>query len=422
MDETPKSDPADIGCFASVNELRLEHLNLMERHSALKDHGSEPEVRDISSFIARARATGSVLPEKDDRREAQGILDYWSSTLVSIGGADLRTWSQPRLANYDQAAKHGAKPVETEQTRAALSKLDDTARQLIRMSALARQWQNGGRYDGYLLVGDALEDARKFQGQDKDVDDLIRASDEHVIIKNQRRRLGVMTLISVLSAMVVALGWLVFDLHRKNVVLKNQTALVVKQSEKITDQREVIIGQSLQNSGIIDELKSSSDRARRTGGRSSPVNGPVIVLERLKPAATLPRNPANIAYHSSPDLRSFDTGTDEDRLSAALDFNRRLRSKGRLTGDQMALVNALVDLTAKDNMALLSPKGRHYLLFVLSLVPIQLWTKPEWQGINKELGQNLIDLQSAINAKQITLEPKSLQYLDAVQSYTKGVR
>ncbi len=416
MDENRNSDPVDTGCFASVNELRLQHLNLMERHSALKDHGGEPEVRDISSFIARTRATGSVLSEQIDRREAQGILDYWSSTLVSIGGADLRTWSQPRLANYDQAAKDGTKPVETEQTRVALSKLDDTARQLIRMSALARQWQNGGRYDGYLLIGDALEDARKFQGRDKDVDDLIRASDENVIVRNKRRRMGVMTLIAVLSGMVITLGVLSLKLYYKIELLAVEKELVQKNFAAVLKRNTVIERQTKQNNQLVEDLAKSNDRLRR---------GDNDVTDATRPengTTAMPRTrPFNIAFHSLPELKSFDTGSDEDRLGAALDFNRRLRSKGRLTGDQTALVNALVDLTAKDNMALLSPKGRHYLLFVLSLVPVQLWTKPEWQGINKELGQNLIDLQSAINAKQITLEPKSLQYLDAVRSYTKGV-
>ena len=437
MAENRKSDTVDIGCFASLGELRLEHLKLMERDAGLKEHGSESEIADIGSFIARAKATGTVLSEMVERREAQGILDYWSSSLVSIGGADLRTWSQPRLENYDRAAKDGAKPADAEQTKAALSKLDDNARQLIRMSALARQWKTGGRYDGYLLVGSALEDARKLHGQDADVDELIRASDNHVTARNRKRWWGAMTLIAVLTTMVVVLMAQLIILAKKNETLKAQTKFVVKQSQQITNQRDVIKGQNQQTIEIIDELRKSSDRARSTNSRSIPVDQPVDVFPPVmdttdeltadappespqsdgEPKAYQPSKPPNIKLHTLPDAKSFDVGSDEDRLSAALDFNRRLRGENNSTADQLALIKALVELTSKDKIALLSPKGRHYLLFVLSLVPVHFWTKPEWQEVKNEFSQNLTALQSAINVKQIILEPKSLQYLDDVRNY-----
>jgi hypothetical protein len=443
MDENQKSNASHNAGFASINALRLEHLNLMERDTALKDHGGEPEVADIRSFIARAKATGSVLSEKVDRREAQGILDYWSSTLVSIGGADLRTWSQPRLAGFEEAAKRGEKPADAERTRAELARLDDNARQLIRISALARQWRQGGKSVGYLLLGKALEDAKELKGLDKDVDELIVSSDAYVVAKNRSWRMGATALIGVLSVMVVGLGWSTYYLGKKNDALEKQTELVVKQTKQIIKQRDVIKGQNLQTNEIINELKKSSDRESRANNRSLQMDGNVVVVQpqvldttdkvpiddggdspflENAPIVTLRRNPANIQFHALPDVKSFDIGSDEARLSVALDINRRLRIQNNPTADQLALVKALVDLTSSDQMARLSVKGRHYLLFTLSLVPVQFWTKLEAQDVRSTLFQNLSNLQSAIDVKQIILEPKSQQYLDAVRSYVGAAK
>ncbi len=410
MDEKQTSDAAVTGCFASISELRLAHLNVMERDASRDDHISEAELGEIRSLVARIQATGTVLDDRSERREAQGILDYWSSTLVSIGGADLRTWSQPRLAGFEAAEKRGETPADAERTKAELARLDDNARQLIRISALARQWRQSGKSVGYLLLGKALDDAKAFKGQDKDVDELVEASEEFITANDRKFRL----IRNLLVALIIGLGfsyhfWKLNEMSRQN--------FEIVKAIHIAELKKSLLLQKLirQNNQLVADVEQSNDRARRAENRIANMQNGTRLDNR--PAVKQIRGPANIEFHTLPDQKSFDSGSDEDRLSAALDFSRRLRRKSGDpkddNADRLALGKALVNLTNKDQFASLSPQGCHYLLFILSLIPVQYWNAPDWKDTRATLRQNL----SALDVKQIILEPKSLQYLDAVRSY-----
>jgi DNA/RNA endonuclease G (NUC1) len=66
--------------FESLTEIRAAHAELLHGSS---DEPSEADQGRIAEFIRKAVATGEVLDSPDDRRQSQGLIDYWSATLVS---------------------------------------------------------------------------------------------------------------------------------------------------------------------------------------------------------------------------------------------------------------------------------------------------------------------------------------------------
>src|SRR5262245_13944189 len=69
--------PADR--FASLDDLRSAHADLLQ---AVSEEDLTPEDADrVRQFLRRAAATGTVLDTAADRKQAQGVLDYWTATL-----------------------------------------------------------------------------------------------------------------------------------------------------------------------------------------------------------------------------------------------------------------------------------------------------------------------------------------------------
>lgn len=67
--------------FESLSEVRAAHDRLL---NAVSDEGLGPGDQElILSFLGRAAATGEILESPADRRQAQGLLDYWVATLYS---------------------------------------------------------------------------------------------------------------------------------------------------------------------------------------------------------------------------------------------------------------------------------------------------------------------------------------------------
>lgn len=392
--------------LGALDELRVAHLNLMKRGEAKAAFNDIAFVTDIRSFVDRLQASGTNLADPIDRREAQGILDYWSSSVVSNRGVDLKTWSQPRIDAYVKSQPSGSSSADIEKTKLELSKIDENARQLIRIGAIARQWRLGGRSVGYLLGGDALENAKRFLGQDKDIDELIAASDEFVKAKNRSWRNGALALIAVLLATVVVLVYLVFQLNT-----------AIREAEKIRldldkSNKDLVI----RNNDLADQLVANAQ-----------LSGQIVLssdfadyIKNLESNITNNQNGTLQDGGPLPDVKSFDIGSEDDRLNAALDFDRRLRLKGNTPADQINLARSLVAMTSSEQFALLTPKGRHYLLFILSLIPVQDWNvstlDAQWSVIRDNVRKNLTDLKSTIDAKRITLEPKTQQYLDALRA------
>ncbi len=115
---------------------------------------------EIRSFIAKVQATGRLLIDPSERKEAQSILDYWSARLVTLSDV----WAADFMpAVLDRADRIEAKP-------------SDHSREIIRLGAAARLWRDSGQKPGYLLFGDAIERAAKFHDQDPDIAEFVDAS------------------------------------------------------------------------------------------------------------------------------------------------------------------------------------------------------------------------------------------------------
>lgn len=71
---------AVVESYATIIDLRAAHSVLLKR---LRDGNSAASMRDdVESFILSARATGALLDADAHRDAAQGLIDYWSTTLV----------------------------------------------------------------------------------------------------------------------------------------------------------------------------------------------------------------------------------------------------------------------------------------------------------------------------------------------------
>lgn len=133
--------------FPSFAELWRAHLSL--RQSLLKGDVDIARIAaDIRAFIASARATGALLGQDNERKTAQGILDYWLTELVGLPGATETDYAPAMLDSFgegpDARQPRSAADVEKE--------VEDESREFVRIAALARQYRESGKQYGYLLL------------------------------------------------------------------------------------------------------------------------------------------------------------------------------------------------------------------------------------------------------------------------------
>jgi uncharacterized protein YjbI with pentapeptide repeats len=173
MTERVEERLADAGeQYKSLAALRLAHLDLM-RARGKKDRGASSAAM-IRDFLRRAQAAGAFIADDEDRHKAQSILDYWTAELVSDSEGFDTDFSPAVLADPEKA---GADEQQPDQSELMLQKRRDEAREQVRLAAAARQWRDAGEDPGYLLRGEALEKAKRFQGSDQAIDEFIRASE-----------------------------------------------------------------------------------------------------------------------------------------------------------------------------------------------------------------------------------------------------
>ena len=66
--------------FDSLAALRSAHADLLR----VTGDGPTPDGLDrVAKFLRRAAATGAILDTPDDRKQAQGLIDYWAASLQS---------------------------------------------------------------------------------------------------------------------------------------------------------------------------------------------------------------------------------------------------------------------------------------------------------------------------------------------------
>jgi tetratricopeptide (TPR) repeat protein len=159
------------GCPAceSLAALREAHLTLRRALSDAADQSdSAARAGQIRTFLVGACKSGAFIPDSKERRVAQGILDFWSAELATSPEAQSSDFTSVLLAPFD-ATRTAA---ETDQP--AQSKEDQ--RTLIRLSAMARQWQDSGKQAGYLLTGETIEEAAKFADRTPELGELVQES------------------------------------------------------------------------------------------------------------------------------------------------------------------------------------------------------------------------------------------------------
>ncbi|RXT45672.1 pentapeptide repeat-containing protein [Bradyrhizobium betae] len=77
-----------------AHEYLFDNLPINERTGSLTESGA----KQIEEFISRAIATGAVLDTLVDRREAQGLIDYWVASA----------FTKPHPGSFAQAESNGA--------------------------------------------------------------------------------------------------------------------------------------------------------------------------------------------------------------------------------------------------------------------------------------------------------------------------
>jgi hypothetical protein len=169
------STTSDTGTpYQSLAELREAHLALKRSIGdfELSNDRQAAAVQQIRAFLSRARKTGAFLRTAKDRRPAQVILDYWSAELSAspeASGSNFEPVMLDRFEREPTAPPSEASPPSKEEQREFLS-----------LSNLARQWQASQQQEGYLLAGDAIQQAKKFAGRDPNLDKFVAASEEAV--------------------------------------------------------------------------------------------------------------------------------------------------------------------------------------------------------------------------------------------------
>ena len=66
--------------FASLSALRSAHADLLR---VTDDDPTPGDLDRVADFLRKAAATGAILDTPDDRKQAQGLIDYWAASLQS---------------------------------------------------------------------------------------------------------------------------------------------------------------------------------------------------------------------------------------------------------------------------------------------------------------------------------------------------
>lgn len=210
--------------FRSFDSLKQAYGALveMQRTSSRSDVGTGTAIRD---FLRSAVEAGTYISDADERRSAQDMLDYWFTQLLASSYDSMDTVS-PRLVDYaDEAAAAPASPT-AEEGRASAGL--DRSRQLIRLGALARQWRLTDKDKGYLLKGEALEEARDYIDDDPDIAAFVVASDRDA---RKEKNAWIAGLAAVCSLLTVLAGYAFYEAvnSKKAQLAAEQTAIIASQ-------------------------------------------------------------------------------------------------------------------------------------------------------------------------------------------------
>lgn len=169
----------DSSGFESFADLRLAHVNFRRRFSdPSPDSAAGPSPSDqIRAFVSRISKTGELLIDERERHEAEAILDFWRNELMAAGKLTASDYTVVLLAK--------PRPTSASHEEAAYEK---RSRDVLRLVSGARLWKDSGRKQGYLLFGQAIDEAARYRHEDADIDDWVAASEaEHAGRKKWNR-------------------------------------------------------------------------------------------------------------------------------------------------------------------------------------------------------------------------------------------
>ncbi|MCY1125527.1 DNA/RNA non-specific endonuclease [Frigidibacter sp. RF13] len=240
--------------FPTLGDLRAAHLAFMDDKTR--------DAAAIRGFLGRARASGAHTETAHERREAQRILDFWSAELLGSRDLTAEDFNPAILDPFGEEAAGDRADAATD-----LAGRAEAARELIRLSALARQWKTSGEAPGYLLQGDALLAAARFTDRDPDIAAFVTASNRHeqaTIAQQARRRQAVITILALLLVAATALAviswyqWQAAERARTGLANANEVLSLEKAELQLTIERSRADAQSSQTR--IDALISENAR------------------------------------------------------------------------------------------------------------------------------------------------------------------
>ncbi|TDR44903.1 DNA/RNA endonuclease G (NUC1) [Tahibacter aquaticus] len=304
-------DNQPYGGFASFAEMRQLHSQLRRDTT-----GSDADkIARIDAFVAAVAASGRSMADATERENAQGILDYWAAELIALSEVDAASWTPPRLAALAEVAEadsgfvvqQAAVPMTDGILEAAASgthtgsfarigpgvatgtgtgTVTSTATGSgtgtgngqsfvqIRLAATARQWTTSGN-DGYLLSGDALDEAERFVNVDPDIRRLVDASRELVARRYQQKKafFGVLAL--------VLLGGFVLLLVLWREVMQRQNQAVFQGLLAVQSKFEADVAQYLINSRSVDQVALIGQYAATNEVRNKALESATVAQSRL---------------------------------------------------------------------------------------------------------------------------------------------
>lgn len=201
--------PVDSAASPLVVQLRRQHQDLARRCLSTPVGADERQ-----AFIDQLIASGKTLAPGRDRDAVRKLLYYWTADAVSRGERS-RDQPLPSLdpfggdkAGGDEADAGSAvtRAFTTAQSSEDIEATTADTRAAIRIATLARQWMADDRNPGYLLTGQALEEADRLRTKDADIQALVDASKEAEARTARRSRRVLIGLVAGLAVVVVVMA------------------------------------------------------------------------------------------------------------------------------------------------------------------------------------------------------------------------
>ncbi|MBP0579853.1 hypothetical protein J8I29_11085 [Labrys sp. LIt4] len=413
---TETAPPLQPDIFASIADISHAHLDLLRSSSQRSDDSPqaiEAFHNRVAAFRDSVAAAGARLGQEEDREAAQGIIDYWSTQLLtwSTNGArlDLDLPLAPYLTS-DKALPAGA-TVAGSSTGPATAQ---DARAQIRIGALAYQWRRSNRAPGYLLTGNALVEAAGYRDKDPEIEAFVSAS---TAAERRARhiRIGfiVTLLLSVAFAILAVLSFLRENEARKEADRLREQAEELSADNDKRAQRFLKADVQLQTERFRHEAELKDLNDQLLAMKRSLEEAQTKLKDALKSAPAPTANPSQHQFLRASDAvltqaidqsRSYklppppkltageqllanvnliDGPNGNARRATTDNLVRALRDGTVSPADQRMLVGALVNMLARPAVQSLTLTGRYNVLYILSTITQAQWTLPDWAALRE---------------------------------------